>query len=675
MSTKQDKIKLFLTFLSIIVYLAAFQFFFYFHNAGMAILAIIPVVTIALLYGWLPGLIAGILSLPVNILLYQLLGADWYHRMVQQGALIPGTFAIAFFGLVLGRLSDLSRRLNKELAEKSIMESELKQHRDNLEKEVHNKTIELQTAYHDLRAANEQLEAQYAQLRASQIELRESRDFLETVINNTTDGIIITNELGHIISFNKPVEIFFGRKKEELIGQPVETIFLYDPDMKEKGYEVTREFYENGHATYDMSLRTPEQGLTHLECSTTMIPNAAGKYIASMTIMRDVSDRKRMEQQIRQSQKLESIGTLAGGIAHDFNNILAAIIGYTELSIDLAGSNRQIRENLGQVLKASERAKNLVKQILAFSRKGEPERTSILPHVIIEEVMSLIRATVPSTISIQADIPELPYAIIGDLTELHQVIMNLCTNSVHAMQDRGGVLSVSLAVVDVTAENTVGYNNITPGGYLQLCVSDTGVGISPDIMGRIFDPFFTTKEINKGTGMGLAVVHGIVRSYGGDITVETTQGKGTTFSVLFPRVEEPGTPQSHRQKSIARGSESILLVDDEEPIVQSVQALLTSMGYRVTAEQDAYQALAVFKNNPWSVDLVITDQTMPHMTGHELAREILAVRPLIPIILCTGFSEKIDDSTAKASGIQGFIMKPVSMQELSQAIRTVLDAQ
>jgi PAS domain S-box-containing protein len=673
MSSNQDKIKLSLAIFSIFAYVAAFQFFFYSQNAGMAILAVIPVVTIALLYGWVPGVIAGILTLPVNILLYQLLGIDWYHRMVRHGALIQGTCAIVVFGFALGRMSDLSRRLKKELAEKSIMENELKQHRSNLEKEVHSKTIELQKAYHNLRAAKELLEAQYEQLRASQSELRESRDFLETVINNTTDGIIITSADGLIISFNKPVEIFFGLKKEELIGQPVEIIFLQDPGMKDKGPGVNKEFTENGHATYEMNVKTSDTGLLHLECTTTMIPNTSGAFIASMTILRDVSDRKRMEQQIRQSQKLESIGTLAGGIAHDFNNILAAIIGYTELARDLAGHNMQIGKYLQQVLKASERARNLVKQILAFSRKGEPQRKPILPHLVIREVMKLIRATMPSTIDIHADIPELPYVIIGDTTELHQVIMNLCTNSVHAMQERGGVLRVSLEPVDITPEDAEHHHDIPPGGYVRFCVSDTGTGISPDIINRIFDPFFTTKEIDKGTGMGLAVVHGIVRSYGGDIAVETTPDKGATFSILFPRVQEPGAPETLRQKIIARGSESILLVDDEEPIVTSLEALLASMGYRVTARQDSLEALVEFKKNPGNFDLLITDQTMPHMTGYELSREILAIRPLIPIILCTGFSEKVDASAAKASGIQGFVMKPVSMQELSEAIRSVLD--
>jgi PAS domain S-box-containing protein len=675
MPKKQDATKLLLVLLSILVYLWIFMAFVYFQNAGRAILTIIPVVTIAWLYGGMAGLIAGIISLPLNILLYQMIGGDWYTRVIKQGALLPGTVAIILYGFMLGRLSDLSRRLKKELAEKSSIENELKQHRDNLEKEIQDKTVELQTAYHNLRTANEQLEAQFERLKASQGELKESRDFLETVINNSTDGIIITNEQGHIISLNKPVEISFGRGKDELVGLPVETLFLQDPGMKDRGPGVTKEFYEKGSATYDIDLQTPDRELVHLECTTTMIPNAEKKYIASMTILRDVSERRRMEQQIRQSQKLESIGTLAGGIAHDFNNILAAIIGYTELTCDLAGGNMQIRKNLEQVLKASDRAKNLVKQILAFSRKGEPQRKPILPHIVLQEVLKLIRATVPSTIDIQADIPQLPYVIIGDMTELHQVVMNLCTNSVHAMQDRAGVLRVSLAPVDITAGDVERYHDLKPGGYVRLEVSDTGRGISPDIINRIFDPFFTTKAIDKGTGMGLAVVHGIVRSYGGEITVETAPGKGATFSVLFPRVEESGEPDNTIRKALARGTERVLLVDDEEPIVKSLQAQLASMGYLVTAEQDSLKALAEFRKNPGNFDLVITDQTMPHMTGYELSREILAIRPSLPIILCTGFSEKVDDSTARASGIQGFVMKPVGMQELSEAIRSVLDAQ
>jgi CheY-like chemotaxis protein len=258
------------------------------------------------------------------------------------------------------------------------------------------------------------------------------------------------------------------------------------------------------------------------------------------------------------------------------------------------------------------------------------------------------------------------------VTELHQIVMNLCTNAVHAMQDTGGVLSVRLAPVTITDDDAPRYHDIGRGSYVQLTVSDTGIGMDPPIIDRIFEPFFTTKEVDKGTGMGLAVVHGIVKSYGGDIAVESCRGKGSTFIVLLPAAEQMQAHEDTPPKGAGAGSESILLVDDEQPIVESTQAMLASLGYRVTAIQDPGQALELFKTDPLRFDLVLTDQAMPHMTGHDLARAMLSIRPDVPIILCTGFSETTDEKKAKDSGIQGFIMKPVRLHELSQIIRSLL---
>jgi len=316
-----------------------------------------------------------------------------------------------------------------------------------------------------------------------------------------------------------------------------------------------------------------------------------------------------------------------------------------------------------------------VRQILTFSRKAEPERKPILAHAAVREAMKLIRATVPKTIEIQTDIAELPYVIVGDATEVHQVVMNLCTNSVHAMQDIGGILRVSLDALDLSAASSAAFNDTAPGRYVRLSVRDTGTGISPEIIGRIFDPFFTTKAVNKGTGMGLAVVHGIVKSYGGEITVDSTPGRGTVVTVLWPCLGEQGSSDAIAGTSaIPRGSERILLVEDEDIIIECMQAQLASLGYRVTARQDARAALTEFQNNPDGFDLVITDQTMPYMSGDRLARSILAIRPGMPIIVCTGFSENLDEPASKALGIQGFVMKPAGVREMAEAIRAVLDA-
>ena len=392
-----------------------------------------------------------------------------------------------------------------------------------------------------------------------------------------------------------------------------------------------------------------------------------------MAVCNDITDKKKLEEQLWQAQKMEAIGTLAGGIAHDFNNILCAIIGYTELSQELAAGNSRLENNLAHILQAGDRAKNLVRQILTFSRKSEHELKPIKTHHIVNEALKLLRASIPSTIDLRYQIADRDDIIIADATQIHQIVMNLCTNAAHAMHEAGGMLEITLKPVDIDEQDAMAHSGIAPGPYLQLSVKDTGAGIHGDIIGRIFEPFFTTKEVDKGTGMGLAVVHGIVKSLKGDIRVYSEPGRGTVFHVLLPRVQD-APPQRHGvAPDIPKGSEAVLLVDDEELLLDMGVQMLGSLGYRVTALRSPLEALELFKKDPAAFDLVITDQTMPQLTGYELAQRLMQARPDIPLILCTGYSDTVTEESALSLGIRAFIIKPLNRLVLAETIRRVLD--
>jgi signal transduction histidine kinase/ActR/RegA family two-component response regulator len=397
-------------------------------------------------------------------------------------------------------------------------------------------------------------------------------------------------------------------------------------------------------------------------------------------IFRDVTERKRaaaekarLEAQLRHSQKLESIGTLAGGIAHDFNNILSPIIGYTEMIMDEIPESSPSRYDINQVLIAANRAKELVKQILSFSRlwKDEPMGPLNL-SLTVKEVMKLLYASLPSSIQIKQDIRKV--TALASVTQIHQVIVNLCTNAAHAMGDKG-ILGVSLVEVSLDACDLVALSmtDLKPGKYARLSVSDTGHGMDGDTISRVFDPYFTTKEVGKGTGLGLAVVHGIVKRHGGEIRVRSELGKGSVFDVFLPLVEIEADCESFTSQELPGGSERILLVDDEPAIAEMGARMLEKLGYRVTAKTSPKEVLDLFRSKPDEFDLIITDYTMPQMTGSDLASKILEIRPEIPIILCTGYSEKATETTAKELGLAGFAMKPLDRRQLAELVRNALD--
>jgi len=396
-------------------------------------------------------------------------------------------------------------------------------------------------------------------------------------------------------------------------------------------------------------------------------------FMYDITKQKDLSlEKEKLEARLVQAQKMEAIGTLAGGIAHDFNNILAAILGYTEMAREDVTAGSRIEDDLDKVLIAAHRAKDLVKQILSFSRHAEIERIPLKIQPLIQEGLKMLRSSIPTTISIIENIDSQNGTILANPTEVHQILINLCTNAYHAMQDDGGVLSVTLKTIIIKAGQQKMDLHLNPGEYVELTISDTGVGIGPDIIERIFDPYFTTKEIGKGTGMGLAISHGIMKNHGGMIAVESTLGKGSNFHVYFPVIKRAVLPLKQEKEEVPRGTERILLVDDEELLAAMGRAMLERLGYHVTVERNSLEALYLFQNNPDEFDLVITDQTMPDMTGVELARRMMQIRTDIPIILCTGYSNLIDGDSAKSLGIREFALKPLTKRGIAGLIRKAL---
>lgn len=502
----------------------------------------------------------------------------------------------------------------------------------------------------------------------------QERVLLATAIEQAAEGITIIDRDGLIQYANPASERISGYTREEIVGQ--NHSILRSSQYDKAFYEAMMDTLSRGEMWTGHMFNEKKDGTPYkVEASISPIRDNAGTIVYYVIIARDVTREADLETQLRQVQKMEAIGTLAGGIAHDFNNILAAIMGYTEMALYDVPEGSSGRRNLEQVLKAGYRGKDLVKQIITFSRRRDEERRPMRISPIVKEALKLLRASLPTTIDIRQSIKTQSGMVLADPTQIHQVLMNLISNAAYAMREKGGVLEVSLTDVDIYPDDvTPPHPDLKPGPYLKLTVSDTGHGIEHAIMERIFDPFFTTKRPGEGTGMGLAVVHGIVKSYGGAILVDSEPGKGSIFDVFFPRIEGNLLPEVDSAAAMPTGNEHILFVDDEEALTDMVQQMLERLGYGVVVKTSSLEALEVFKVQPDQFDLVITDQTMPHMAGVDLAKELMRIRPEIPIILCTGFSEVISAEEAKTLGIREFLMKPFATRVLAETIRRVLDS-
>ena len=479
---------------------------------------------------------------------------------------------------------------------------------------------------------------------------------------------------GRCLRVNDRLCELLGYRREQLMA--IDLLSLVHPDDAEESAEARRQLQEGAIDRYTKQKRYRRGDGQFIWASVSVSVNrdAAGERTHFVTIIEDITERRNLEEQFRQAQKMEAIGQLAGGMAHDFNNILACIMGYTELVASEMSANDPMRENLDEVIKASQRAKELVLQILTFSRQQVVERrpTDLLP--VVKDALKFVRALLPSTIDIVEDLPSEVPAVLADSTQIHQIIMNLATNAAHAMKDRSGRLKIDLRAMDLDAHSARAISNLRGGSYVRLSVSDSGCGMSAAIQQHIFEPFFTTKAPGEGTGLGLSVVHGIMSSHGGAITVTSAPGTGTTFALYFPTGGTAAPAMVSRPSTSVRGhGEHILFVDDEPSLAALGKKVLEQAGYRVTACTSPLEALAMFRLKPDGYDLVITDLTMPNLTGTALAGELLKLRADVPIVLTTGFSGLMSMDQAVALGIRGLLRKPLAAAALIDAVCRALE--
>ncbi len=609
---------------------------------------------------------------------------------------------------------NLSHKENKKVFDSrdarnlSIMTGELGLALENakLHSRVEECMKDIQECNEQLSCSNEKLQKEITKRKSAEKAVRESESLFKSLGENAPDIIYILNMEGLLTYVNPAWERILGHKKEKVIGK-----YLVDYARKEdaKGYFRTFERIRDREETIadaTLSLLDSEGSIRLFKASCSPNFNSEGEIIGVVGVLKDITQQRQLEVQLQQSQKMEAIGTLAGGITHDFNNILGAILGYTELAILDSKNESKIGQHLEKIQEAGHRARDLVNQILAFSRQTKQKRFPLQLSSIVKEALKMIRASLPSTIEIRQNIQADQSTVEADPTQIHQVLMNLCTNAAHAMQENGGILEIGIQNMDFgicsadfekgkkmstsvghtsdskgranqISESQIDYLDILPGPYLKLTVRDTGIGITQDILSRIFDPYFTTKEKAHGTGLGLSVVHGIIKSHGGSITVESEPGQGTTFHVYLPRIEYSKETADRMAAShyewVPTGHERILFVDDEQALVDIGRQMLEHLGYKLVTRTSSVEALELFRAEPDAFDLVITDMTMPNMTGEKLAKAMMKIRPDIPIILCTGFSERITEKNAEEIGIKKLAMKPLVMLDLAKSIRTALE--
>jgi two-component system, cell cycle sensor histidine kinase and response regulator CckA len=524
---------------------------------------------------------------------------------------------------------------------------------------VGNATVDLTP----MKTAEDALETRVAERTA---ELRQQAELLDLA----NDAIIVRAIDGTVTFWNKGAEDLYGWTREAALGK--NKVDLMRPQSPPSIEEINTGILAEGHWEGELN-HLAENGRPILVFSRQVLKGReAGRPLEVLEINQDITERRRGEEQLRQLEKIKALGTLAGGIAHDINNILVPILINTELALSDAPKDSPMARRLAVALEATNRGKELVRQIIAFSRQ---EKQNIEPadlSAVLRDALKLLRSSISKNIVMSERIEGASCIVRVDPVQIHQVILNLGANAAHAMRENGGRLDIRLERIEVDSRLAAGNPDLKPGPYCRLTVSDTGHGMSSEVMSRAFDPFFTTKKSGEGTGMGLSVVHGIIKAHGGSITVYSEPGQGTTFYIYLPRIQEGLNRKTTGDDFIATGTERVLFIDDEKIVIQSIRPMLEKLGYKVTGTTSPREAMALFRQDPQVFDLVITDQSMPDMSGETLAREMMSVRPDIPIILSTGFSETLREEEVKAQGVREIIMKPYSIKDISACIRRAL---
>ncbi|MCG8618791.1 MAG: ATP-binding protein [Desulfobacterales bacterium] len=630
---------------------------------------------------------------------YCLIHADLsqvYNRLIEKAVIIllgqgAKTFLVSIYifflfyhliGKHLKTISDFTRHL--DLKKDAVLELERGSDPGKIDeltlmtRSFNEMMASLRESYRDQYHVNQSLQSEVDERKAAEAKLQKNHDLVNAILEGTTDAIFLKNKRGEYQLANAACLNAFGKTRREVIGKTDDDLF--PPESARAVKERDAEVMGSGQSLLFEERLETAYGDSYWMSNKAPFRDREGKIIGLIGIARNVTELKlaregkqELERRLQQAQKMEAIGTLAGGIAHDFNNILAAIFGYTDLAAAKMPKDCPAGKSLERVKVAGHRAKDLVRQILTFSRQDDAELTAVLPAPIVKEGIKMIRSSIPTTIRIVENIDSGCREVLANPTQLYQIVLNLCTNAYHAMEASGGDLHISLlnrSSIDGRLDSDAGADE---RWYVSLVIQDSGPGIPEEFQARIFEPYFTTKAQGKGTGMGLAIVHGIVESYGGRIEFHSTPETGTRFEILLPVSDDVQATADEPVKELETGKEHILFVDDETAIADMGKELLEGLGYSVTASHDSAEALDSFTRNPCLYDLVITDQTMPGITGIELAQRIHSIRPGLPVILSTGYSSQVSDTGSLEGGISTVLPKPVTKKEYARSVRTVLD--
>ncbi|MCP3942139.1 MAG: response regulator [Desulfobacteraceae bacterium] len=569
-------------------------------------------------------------------------------------------------GLGLGAVDYIIKPFSLSIVKARIdTHLKLKRYQDKLEELVKLRTIELT-------ATNKKLKQKIHDYEQAEKTAQTSEAKYQDLYNNAPDMYIsVETKTGKIIKCNQRTILNLGYKEEELIGRTIFD-FLTPKSTESARKKISLMTIKNGIINGEELEVQHKNGTTiDVSMNARAVHDEKGNISFIISSWRDISEKKRLESQLHQTQRLETIGAIAGGIAHDFNNILSIIIGFTELAINDTKTSDSLKEDLREVLTAGGRGKDLVQQILTFSRQTDKKFKPVKVKIIIEEVINFLKSSLPGKIEIKTDIRS-NSLISGDPSQIHQILMNLCTNAEHAMQKKGGILKVELNDVHFDTAQSL-FINLKPGQYLNLTISDQGHGMPPETLAKLYDPFFTTKKKEEGTGLGMSVVHGIIKNHQGAIKVESQLKKGSTFNIYLPIIKKQKSGEVEIKSSTPVGTERILLIDDDPDLVRMNKRILEPLGYKIETRVSSIEALELFRTDPNRFDLIITDMAMPNMTGEELAQKLLLIRADIPIIICTGFSDNMNKEKARNMGFKAFLHKPILKQKLAETIRKVMD--